>query len=152
MFASIPRPALILGAAGLLPFLWAVAMILLPQGTLPALWFLPNGPNGGQVVLVRYGTIILAFMGGCLWGFAAQPGRSPSMSELTMTVLPAIWIFFALSSGMDVSIWAIFAGFLALLLADVTFQRGGIAPVWWLALRIPLTTVVCICLLIGALA
>lgn len=152
MFSAIPRPALILGAAGLLPFLWGVAMILLPVGILPHVWFLPDGPLGGQVVLVRYGTIILAFMGGCLWGFAAQPGRSPSYSELTMTVLPAIWMFFALSSGLEVAIWAIFGGFVALLFADISFQRTGVAPKWWMALRLPLTTVVCICLLIGALA
>ena len=34
---------------------------------------------------------------------------------------------------------------------DVTFQRAGVAPAYWLSLRLPLTAGVIACLLVGAL-
>jgi hypothetical protein len=39
----------------------------------------------------------------------------------------------------------------ALQVIDVAFQRAGVAPAYWLTLRLPLTGVVLACLLIGAL-
>ncbi|MGB0497844.1 MAG: DUF3429 domain-containing protein [Rubricella sp.] len=148
---DIPRPALILGFAGLLPFLWGALLVLFPM-TFPTFGVTFPGAYGGQVLLLRYGTIILAFMAGCLWGFAAQRGRRPAWTELIVSVLPAIWLFFALAFPGTAGLWALLGGFVALLGADLMFAHRGIAPAWWMALRIPLTVIVSACLLVGALA
>jgi hypothetical protein len=153
-FTDIPRPALILGVAGLIPFLIGAALLLVPPGTLPTLGLTRSQPQGGVFLLIRYGTVILCFMAGCLWGFAARPDRRPTTTELAVTVLPAIWITYALAiAGTNQDhMLALILGFLALLPADFVFQRAGIAPVWWMSLRIPLTSVVVACLLVGVLS
>ena len=67
----IPRAALLLGLAGLIPFLWGAASQLFPGlaevGTATA------GPRFvGPYVSLAYGTVILSFMSGVLWGFATR--------------------------------------------------------------------------------
>src|SRR6056297_1913969 len=68
---GIPRAPLLLGLAGLLPFLWG-ALTLYSEGA--ALLTLDTvGPRfTGPFVMLQYGTIILAFMSGVLWGFATK--------------------------------------------------------------------------------
>src|SRR6056297_209685 len=63
---NVPRIALILGFAGLLPFLWGVATLWLePMRSLTADI---AGPRFvGPYVLLSYGTVILSFMSGVLW-------------------------------------------------------------------------------------
>lgn len=154
LFAEIPRAALILGVAGLIPFFIGMLLLLVSPGTLPTFGLTRSQPVGGVFLLIRYGTIILCFMAGCLWGFAARPGRTPTLAELGVTVLPTIWVAYVLAlaeNNTDQLLGLIF-GFIALLPADLVFQRAGIAPGWWLALRIPLTLCVVLCLLAGAFA
>jgi hypothetical protein len=43
-------------------------------------------------------------------------------------------------------------GFVALLAIDASAARQGLAPAWWMSLRLLLTTVVVACLAIGVLA
>ena len=68
---KLPYSALILGLSGLIPFFW---------GTVTSLDFvlenlkltgLSEEYMGSKISLI-YGTIILAFMSGVLWGFAAN--------------------------------------------------------------------------------
>ena len=40
-------------------------------------------------------------------------------------------------------------GFLGVLLLDWQFARWGLAPVWWLRLRVPMTLAVVACLGLG---
>lgn len=42
-------------------------------------------------------------------------------------------------------------GFAGLLLIDTAFVRWGLAPDWWLPLRVILTVIVVICLAVGVL-
>ncbi len=44
------------------------------------------------------------------------------------------------------------AGFAALLAVDASATRQGLAPGWWMRLRLILTSVVVICLAVGVLA
>ena len=66
-----PRAPLVLGLAGLLPFLWGVLTLYsqpVAQSTNAML-----GPRFvAPFVLLNYGLIILAFMSGVLWGFATK--------------------------------------------------------------------------------
>ena len=68
---KIPNSALILGLAGLIPFFWGVATSYDFVSENLKLTGLSDEYIGSNVNLV-YGTIILAFMSGVLWGFAAN--------------------------------------------------------------------------------
>jgi hypothetical protein len=141
----IPRPALTLGLAGLLPFLWSAATHLFPALAAWAAQFLPPMFLGAYVGLT-WGTVILAFMSGVLWGFATKAeGREASIA-FSLSVIPALWGFVMVSDASDTSAIFLAAGFLGLLLLDATFQAWGLAPRWWLRLRVMLTVVALACL------
>ena len=139
----IPFPALALGLAGLIPFVYAAAATLAPTLEIGAL------PRGS--VFEVYGVVILAFMAGCLWGFAAKDGERLWM-RLGLSVIPAILIFFAVLWFGGALIVILMVAFPALLLVDFALARGGAAPTWWMRLRALLTSVVTLCLAIGAFA
>ncbi|MCC5986750.1 MAG: DUF3429 domain-containing protein [Pararhodobacter sp.] len=134
-----PRIAIMLTAAGALPFLAGAAMVL-------GFW-LGMAPAQGQALLQFYGLIILSFMSGVLWGFAARGGPGWAYG---LSVLPALYAFFA-APGHPWSIGGqvlshLVAGFLLVLVLDAVFQARGLAPRWWLSLRLPVTALVLACL------
>jgi hypothetical protein len=148
---EIPRPALFLGGLGLLPFLYGVGLILTAPGTLPTFGLFESSADGGVHVLERFGAAILGFMGGCLWGFASAPNRMPTLLLLGASAVPAFVAFVAIRPDATLSlIWLAF-GFVVLQAIDVFFHRRGVAPAYWLSLRLPLTAAVIACLLTGAL-
>jgi len=143
---SIPRAPLFLGLAGLLPFTWGVA----------TLWSEPLadftvalvGPRFlGPYVLLSYGTVILSFMSGVLWGFATKAEGAVAASGYALSVLPALWAFFFVGGGPTAAAVYLIFGFVGVLGLDWMFWRQGLAPPWWMTLRIGLTAVVCLCLL-----
>jgi hypothetical protein len=143
----IPRPALLLGLAGLIPFLWSAATHLSPALASWAGQMLSPMYVGAYVGLT-YGTVILAFMSGVLWGFATKTEGREATLAYTLSVIPALWVFFMVSDASDTSSIFLAAGFVGLLLLDATFQAWGLAPRWWLRLRVMLTVVVLACLAI----
>jgi Protein of unknown function (DUF3429) len=146
-----PVPALAVGYAGLIPFVYGVLMILSDAGTWPTLGYFPSDSSGGVLILERFGAAILGFMGGCLWGFASAPGRIPTLAMLAASAVPAFLAFIAIQPNPARScIWLAF-GYVVLQGLDVVFQRAGVAPAYWLSLRLPLTAGVMACLLVGAL-
>ncbi|MDT0681412.1 DUF3429 domain-containing protein [Roseicyclus sp. F158] len=148
---AVPLPAALLGAAGLLPFLWGAACALVPALNDWAYLSL-GGRFTAPYVAVFYGVVILCFMSGVLWGFAARDAGA-RWHWYALSVLPALWAFFFSGGGGADAARAVIAGFLALLLLDWLYQRAGLAPGWWLTLRIPLTAIVTISLgLVAALA
>lgn len=143
----IPRPALLLGLAGLIPFLWSVATHLSPALAAAAgKWLSPMFL--GAYVGLTYGTVILSFMSGVLWGFATRAAGRDAAIAYTLSVIPALWVFFMVTDASDTSAIFLAAGFVGLLLLDATFQAWGLAPRWWLRLRVMLTVVVLGCLAI----
>lgn len=140
--SRIPPPALWLGLAGLLPFLYGAAVALGLPAIAPAL--------GAEAVLRAYGAAILGFMGGCLWGFACAGGRAPRWDELGIAVVPGLWAF--ASAFHPAPLWSLLAGFVVLLAIDMIFVLRGLAPGWWMALRLPLTGGVVLCLGLAAVA
>ncbi len=139
----VPVTPLLLGLAGVLPFAWGALTILVPalgDRSLDAL-----GPRlTGRTLLLLYGTIILSFMSGTIWGFATRAEGRHAAILYALSTAPAIW---ALALGFSTLMLAL--GFLALLVLDRHAQAAGLAPAWWMRLRLLLTALVVPCLLAG---
>ena len=145
MFA-IPRAPLLLGLAGLLPFLaGALAVLTGFEITRDGFTFLFAGD--ARAMLVQYGIVIQAFMSGALWGFATKSDRA---LPYILSVLPALWAFFYATGPESRALLNLALGFVALLGLDAWFMAQSLAPRWWLRLRLLLTAVVVPCLLLGA--
>ena len=145
-----PRAALILGLAGLLPFLWSVGTEMSP--TLAEFGLRWMGPRFlGPYVGLAYGTVILSFMSGALWGFAARAEVNAGLFY-ALSVIPALWAFLFVGGGpVSASIY-LAAGFVGLLGLDWFFDQQGLTPPWWIGLRLGLTAVVVACLMVTAFA
>lgn len=138
---AIPPAPLLLGLAGLIPFLWGAATALVPG---LAEWSAANfgARYTAPYIQLQYGTIILAFMSGVIWGFATRARGSFAAMGYVLSVLPALWAFFMVGGGVERSALALIAGFAALLVIDWSFWRESLAPEWWMRLRLLLTAVV----------
>lgn len=147
---SIPKSALFLGLAGVLPFVWGAITTLFPAFGLQMAGHIGSRFIGPYVQLY-YGAIILSFMSGVLWGFATKVEGQTATTGYVFSVLPALWAFFMTGGGPVTASVNLIAGFLGLLLLDWQFSRQGLAPPWWMQLRILLTTIVVICLLSGVI-
>jgi hypothetical protein len=147
---AVPRSALILGLAGLIPFVWsALTQVWAPADawTMTAL-----GPRFvGPYIGLSYGTVILAFMSGVLWGFATRATGRQAAAGYALSVIPALWAFFFVGGGVASASVYLIAGFVGLLMIDAAFARQGFAPEWWMRLRVPLTAVACLCLAVPLL-
>jgi hypothetical protein len=139
----IPRAALLLGLAGGLPFAWGALTRLVP-GLGDWSFDVLGARLTGRTLLVLYGTIILSFMSGTVWGFATRAEGRHAAILYALSTLPAIWALFLGFSTLMLAL-----GFLALLLLDRHAQRAGLAPPWWMRLRLLLTALVVPCLLAG---
>lgn len=144
----IPRAPLFLGLAGLIPFVWGAATYLfdpLAQWGTQAL-----GPRFvGPYVQLFYGSVILSFMSGVLWGFATKAGGSRAATGYVLSVIPALWAFFMTGGGPTTAGMNLIFGFLGLLLLDLAFSMWGLTPRWWMSLRVLLTTIVVLSLSVG---
>lgn len=138
---NIPRMPLILGLAGLIPFALGGITAIYGEAALARAI--------GIHILLQYGTVILAFMSGVLWGFAAQ-GKGWNLGY-ALSVIPALWAFFATLADAPMRLLALGLGFVVILALDWLFQRRALTPNWWLPLRLILTSCVLICLALGGL-
>ncbi|MEQ9261260.1 MAG: DUF3429 domain-containing protein [Roseovarius sp.] len=147
---SIPAAPLLLAFAGLLPFLWGVLTLYLPglqEWTVQTI-----GPRfAGPYVSLFYGAVILSFMSGVLWGFATRLDARRAPLGYALSVLPALWVFFTASGGVQSAGLSLVAGFAGILALDWYFWRQGAAPEWWMRLRLMISAVVILSLLITVL-
>lgn len=145
---DIPTSALFLGLAGLLPFLWAALGILMPSVSDLTVSIL--GPRfNAPYMLIAYGTVILCFMSGVLWGFAVKSER---FLPYVLSVIPALWAFFTIGGGERQATSAVLVGFILVFLFDMQLANWGLTPPWWVKLRALLTAVVLACLAVGLYA
>ncbi|MCG7624106.1 DUF3429 domain-containing protein [Epibacterium sp. Ofav1-8] len=149
MLRGIPTAPLVLGLAGVIPFVWGALTLLIPS--LQSWGSSALGPRFvGPYVQLFYGSVILSFMSGVLWGYATRAsGRLQSAACYALSVIPALWAFFMtgggpVSAGMNL-IW----GFLGLLLLDMMFSLWRLTPGWWMRLRVLLTAIVVLSLSVG---
>ena len=140
--AQPPRLAILLGYAGLIPFIsGAIGIWITP----------PAWRTDVLTALLHYAAVILAFMGAIHWGLAMARERQDDAAhrQLGLSVLPALLGWLAISSGLPalLALALLISGFIGLYLADVHAVKLELAPRWYTALRKPLTTVVLISLL-----
>lgn len=143
--SQIPRPALVLGWFGVLPFA-AFTMLAIIGAVLPH--------NAAINALVLYGVVIASFMAGAQWGLAmvATPGGGAAVGpRLAISVLPALAAFGLWYLPPTPALLGLAGVFSALLMVDIATARQGAAPAWYPALRLQLTGAVVTCLLLAAL-
>jgi len=142
---KIPRAPLLLGLAGLIPFIWgALTLYVEPLATFGAATFGPRFV--GPYVQLFYGAVILSFMSGVLWGFATKTSGAQAGAAYTLSTLPALWAFFMTGGGPTSAATYLAFGFVGLLGLDFAFYRWGLTPPWWMALRVLLSGGVILCL------
>ena len=144
----IPTAPLILGLAGLIPFIWGALTYLSDP---LAQWGLDHLGSRfiGPYVQLFYGSVILSFMSGVLWGFATKASGAQAAMGYTLSVIPALWAFFMTGGGPVAAGLNLIFGFAGLLILDFAFFRWGLTPAWWMNLRVLLTTIVLACLAVG---
>jgi hypothetical protein len=146
MARHFPVVAILLGVAGLLPFLGC---------GVAALGYLPDQAALAEAALVAYGAIILGFLGGVHWGMALNADPSVSdranRSRYLLSVMPALvgWaaVLLSLATALWVGLATLIAGFLATTLAEARATRAGLMPRPYMWLRWGLSAVVVLTLL-----
>ena len=140
-----PRLAVGLGVAGLVPFV---------TGSL-GLWITPEAWRERVLEeLLAYAAVILAFMGAIHWGLAMRADESSEKApvQLGLSVIPPLLGWVALSLPISFGLPVIFFAFASLYFADIWAVKHGLAPVWYPALRKPLSMVVIFFLALAWLA
>jgi len=140
----VPTMALVLGAAGAVPFLALSFATPFVDGSLR---------EQTTSVLTAYGAVILSFLGGIHWGLTinAIPAAAEE-SRLSCSVVPALisWIAFLIPPAASLSVLAV--AFVAVLCLDLIAARNEEVPEWYPRLRVPLTVAVVLSLITGVLA
>jgi hypothetical protein len=133
-----PMPAIVLGAAGLLPLLIALFVRLAAGAD-------PDTPLAGKIggLAITYSAMILSFLGGIWWGVAsARAGEAEQPRLLVIAVAPTILaaLLFGLSADMPVVCSTLLGLAIALTpLVDRMLDRRKLVPAWWMNLRLPLS-------------
>ncbi|MBY0284173.1 MAG: DUF3429 domain-containing protein [Sphingomonas sp.] len=130
-----PTIARLLGFAGLLPHI-AVVLVLLERNNELRFFALAMG--------YAYAALILSFLGGIWWGFAARAERAPGWLWVAAVIpsLIALASFLPWATGEPwpgPSLIVIGVALIAALGVDWQLHRLGLAPDWWLRLRLPLS-------------
>lgn len=133
--ATGPRLARALGAAGLLPQIMVVLVLLSHNSELRF---------SALALGYAYAALILSFLGGLWWGLAARAQTPPAWLWIA-AVAPSL---VALASAVPwatgepwpgPSLYVLGFGLIASLGVDWLLVRSEIAPAWWMGLRMPLS-------------
>ncbi len=131
----VPRTARLLGLAGLLPQL-AAGYVLLENN---ADWRFT-----ALAMAYAYAALILSFLGGLWWGLAAQAKNAPGWIWY-VAVMPSLialgtaWPWATGAAWPGPSMIVLGAALIGALAVDWQLQKSGVAPPWWLSLRVPLS-------------
>lgn len=139
-----PRLAILLGYAGLAPFV---------SGAL-GIWVIPVGWRPFVLeALLDFAAVILAFMGAIHWGLAMRADASDERAQmqLGLSVLPPLFGWLAIAGGMPMwlALPICLVAFVGLYYADLRAAKLGLAPRWYPSLRTPLTVIVTLSLLLA---
>ncbi|ATR83083.1 DUF3429 domain-containing protein [Pseudomonas sp. HLS-6] len=138
-----PRHVALLGYGGLLPFI-GLALLLPFSLEYRPLW---------SVALVTYGAVILSFVGALHWGFAMTVqdlSAEQRRDRFIWSVIPALVAWAATLLPVSWGCLLLIVGFVAHYWQDRQLFRVISLPVWYLPMRLRLTSVASLCLLLGA--
>jgi hypothetical protein len=141
MDRPLPPSALVLGAAGLIPFLGLAAASALSFG-----WAAP--------ALAAYGATILAFLGAVHWGLALRAPAAEQGAEiprLVLGVLPSLVAWVALLLPLRPGLLVLAASILATAALESRGTARGLVPVGYMRLRWALSVGAAASLGLGAL-
>ena len=135
MTRQLPAFAVLLGLAGLLPFIACGLLAITPAG------------DRGAQALAAYGAVILAFLGGVHWGFALpEPSGRGERSRLSLGVLPSLigWVALLLTVAVNASagLGLLLIGFVATTLVEARGAAAGLVPRGYMRLRYGLSGLV----------
>lgn len=150
----LPLLAIVLGIAGLIPFVACAMGILIYPNQVPV-------PRLVQA-LIGYSAVILSFLGAVHWGLAlaARPLDVPLPDgvlgrRLALGVLPALvgWaaILIPMVASPVVSLVVLLVGFILTAATEARAAKVGLLPPGYMALRWLLTAVVVLCLVASIL-
>ncbi|MBU0725094.1 MAG: DUF3429 domain-containing protein [Alphaproteobacteria bacterium] len=137
-FSGIPRPVLLLGLGGLIPFI---------AGAVGGWTLIEPLNRAAQDMQVAYAALILSFLGAVHWGAAlSRPDGARHWGWMAWSVTPALTAWVAIMPPAPVALMILMAGFLVCLAVDIRAVQLGLLPRWYLGLRRVLTPIVLICL------
>jgi hypothetical protein len=152
---SIPKPVLLVGLMGLVPFALISGLQLIKVDKDHALSLLLNSPKLDDI-LIFYGIIILSFISGSFWTMVIKSDLTLSYRVYVISVLPSIlmFVFLVFYFLLEIDNTAYFFliminSFIGILMFDLYFSKISLTPRWWLKLRFMLTPIVLITLLVG---
>jgi hypothetical protein len=135
MQTRIPRPALYLGLAGLIPFYAASVLDLTLDPLMGGL---------GDAVFAVYAAVILSFLGGARWGLElARSPDAPSMLRLVFSVTPSLIGWAIALAHVVIGPAYMTSAFALAFAAQYVWDRAAaselLAPAWYGRLRFILT-------------
>ncbi|MGV7032658.1 DUF3429 domain-containing protein [Methylobacterium symbioticum] len=139
----MPMGAIILGIAGLVPFLGFAALAVAgSDGGLGNLGLAP------RTILSAYGAVIASFLGGIRWGAAAA--RNAGNGDYLIAIVPSLiaWAALAAPAPWDLRVLGVLV--LAWGLIDQDLPRRGLVPRWLGRLRLVLSGIAGAALLVAA--
>ena len=134
-FATIPAGALVLGVAGLIPFVTGGVLVWLPQSqniapTIPPLVFF-------------YAALIVSFLGGVRWGAAMQNATTGTMlaRELCASVIPTLITLVCYILSLPAALTMLLILIISQGLVDILAVRQKKLVEWYAPLRLLLSGV-----------
>jgi len=140
---TVPIGALLLGIAGLIPFLGFAALAV-------------SGSDGGfgmiglspRTMLSAYGAVIASFLGGIRWGAAAA--RGAGSADYLVAIVPSLLAWAALAAPAPWDLRVLGGLVLVWGLIDQDLSRRGLVPPWMSRMRLILSGVAGAALLVSA--
>ena len=132
--SNVPRSALLLGLSGLLPFIaGGIGVWLAVLGDIR--FALP-------LIILAYGCLIAAFLGGVRWGAAMQNAARQKMPRyLVMAIMPTLLALVAFMLPLPQAFILLIVLFIAQGVLDVTAVQQGQLADWYAPLRLLLTII-----------
>ncbi len=133
--STVPQAARILGFFGLVPQLVTLFVVISDHD---------RYTYAAQALAFAYAALIVSFLGGIWWGLAAKTPTPPGWLWVA-AIFPSLFAFASFLPWAFGGAWPgpslimLGSGLLASLLVDLQLARVGLAPRWWMALRVPLS-------------
>ena len=145
---NLPPSALLLGLAGLLPFIGCGLMAVAVPEIQAVSWVF---------ALCAYGAVVLAFLGGVHWGLVLGGPEDPAAplqvaTRLALGIAPSLigWaaVLLALVTLGELGLAVLIVGFVAAILTESRLGRMGLVPPGYLWLRWLLSVIVLVVLVV----